>query len=463
MSQIGPYRIEGELGRGSMGVVYRGIDPVIGRTVAIKTIRLSNLADSLERSALEDRFLREARSAGILTHPNIVTVYHVGQEGDFAYIAMEFVNGPTLGQVMAATKKVASEKILEILRQTAAALDYAHHRGVIHRDVKPANIMLQENGAVKITDFGVAKLSSQSLTKTGMSVGTPSYMPAEQIQGKPVDGRADQYALAVVAYELLTAARPFDADTLTTLLFKVVYEQPTAPHAVNPDLSPALEPVFRRALSKEPTARFESCAEFVKQFEKAFLAKPSAPRKPPLLQRFSPVRRIAFAAGLGGILIAAAGVYAFVNASRDPERASVQGPVSTPATEMAPKAAPSNPLEDRPAAPAAPSPLETVTVTGIPKPLPVPSGEQAKKLIRKVNPVYPPLAQTARIEGEVFVSLLIGRDGTVKKAEALHGHPYLIPAALKAASQWIYEPTKVNGIPVEVETDVAVLFKLKRN
>ena len=429
-----------------MGVVFRGIDPVIGRTLAIKTIRLSDLVDPLDRSALEERLLREARSAGILSHPNIVTVYHAGREGDLAYIAMEFVNGPTLAQVMAATKSVAREKIVEIFKQAASALDYAHQNGVIHRDIKPANIMLQESGAVKITDFGVARLSSQTLTKTGMAIGTPSYMPAEQIQGKHVDGRADQYALAVIAYELLTGSRPFEADTLTTLMFKIVYEQPAPPHTLNPAVPAAIEPVLRRALSKDPVARFESCTEFVRNLERALHAGP-APALP-ARQRGKLIAALALSVALG-----AAALYAFWGTTRDEPQPLAQQQTAPPDV----------PEASRPAAPPSKqNRLETLTVTASEKPLEVPSAEQAKRLVRQVPPVYPPLAQTARIEGEVLVTLLIARDGTVKRAEALHGHPYLIPAALKAVAQWIYEPVLVKGSPVEVETDVAVVFKLKR-
>jgi TonB family protein len=459
MIQIGPYRIEGELGRGAMGVVFRGVDPVIGRTVAVKTIHLSEFQDPTDRNSLEERLLREARSAGILSHPNIVTVYHVGKEGDLAYIVMEFVSGPTLARVMSATRRIAREKLVEILRQTASALDYAHQNGVVHRDVKPANIMLQESGAVKITDFGVAKLSSQSLTKTGMSVGTPAYMPAEQIQGKAVDGRADQYAMAVLAYELITGTRPFEADTLTTLLFKIVYEQPVPPHSVNPEISPSLEPVFRKALSKNPAERYETCADFVRHFERAMVELPRAAKR----GNSAASRRktkILTACFTGLVLIGAGGVYLYD--TNESEGASVAGPVESANRSSLLETATQSPPTPKPpggantAARAKPQTFESA------KPIVLPGSEQAKKLIRRVPPEYPSLAQTARIEGEVFLSLLIARDGTVKRASALHGHPYLIPAALKAASQWLYQPTLVNGTPVEVETDVAVVFKLKR-
>lgn len=460
MSQIGPYRIEGELGRGAMGVVFRGIDPAIGRTVAVKTIQLSEFYDAAGPSLLEESLLREARSAGILSHLNIAAVYQAGIEEDIVYIAMEFVDGPTLAQVMAVTKRIAREKTAEILRQTASALDYAHQNGVVHRNLKPANIMLQESGAVKITGFGVAKLSSQSLTKAGMPAGTPAYMPAEQIQGKAVDGRADQYALAVIAYELLTGARPFEADTLTTLLFKIVYEQPAAPHTLDPEISSSLEPLFRRALSKDPAARFETCSEFVRSFERALA---EAPRVRKSTAPGGSQSRMKLVAGWTAALLlaAAVGTYVFWFGTHDSERASVAGPVDSANRSSFVEASRTSQEPFAPDTPAMPKPDE-ISRAEVEKPLELPGVVQARKLIRNVTPVYPPLAETSRIEGEVVLSMLIARDGTVKKASALHGHPYLIPAALKAASQWIYQPTLVNGTPVEVATDAAVVFKLKR-
>jgi TonB family protein len=451
MSQIGPYRIEGELGRGAGSAVFRGIDPASGRTVAIKTIQLSEFHDPGDREAFEQRFLQEARSAGTLSHPNIATVYQVGKEANLAYIAMEFVNGPTLAQIMRATKRFAREKIVEILRQTASALDYAHQNGVVHRDLKPANIMLLENGAVKITDFGIGRLSSQSLARTALSVGTPAYLPAEQIQGRTVDGRADQYAVAVLAYELLTGVRPFEADTLTTLLFKIVYEQPAAPHTLDPEIPASLEPVFRRALSKDSAARYDTCAEFVRHFERAIAEVPR------LRKHADPAgsrrrRKMAAAVLAGFVVAAAAGTYLFLYGTAESERASVAGPVGSANRRSL--------FEASRAAPSPPPPV-VAAISQAAKPLRLPDVVQTEKLIRKVSPEYPPLAETARIEGEVLLSLLIARDGTVRTVSALRGHPYLIPAALKAASQWLYQPTLVDGIPVEVETDVTMVFKLK--
>src|SRR5437870_11107400 len=195
MDRIGRYQIVKELGRGAMGVVYQAVDPTIGRHVAIKTIRLGELDDPDERAKLRERLFREARSAGILSHPGIVTIYDMEEQGDVAFIAMEFVDGPTLDQLLSAREPMPPERMMNILRQTAVAMDYAHQKGIVHRDIKPANIMIASDGAVKITDFGIAKLTTaQQYTQTGTIVGTPNYMSPKQVQGPPVSGRADQFS-----------------------------------------------------------------------------------------------------------------------------------------------------------------------------------------------------------------------------------------------------------------------------
>src|SRR5579863_2827822 len=201
-----------EVGRGAMGVVYRGQDPTIGRVIAIKSIRLKDLTDDAERERLRERLFREAQSAGILSHPGIVTIYDIAEENGMAYIFMEFVNGPPLEKMLRVEQTPDKETLLSIFRQTAAALDYAHRKGIVHRDIKPANIMIHEDGTAKITDFGVAKIMSQQLTQAGAIMGTPSYMSPEQVQGTPITGRADQFSLAVIAYEVLTGEKPFAAE-----------------------------------------------------------------------------------------------------------------------------------------------------------------------------------------------------------------------------------------------------------
>ena len=274
MEQIGRYQILGELGRGATGVVYRAQDPAIGRIIAIKTIRLSDFTDHTERERLRERLFREAQSAGILSHPNIVTIYDIAEENGLAYIFMECVDGPPLERVMGNPDPIPASLALSILRQTATALDYAHKKGIVHRDIKPANILIHEGTHAKITDFGVAKILSQQMTQSGVMMGTPNYMSPEQVQGHAVDGRADQFSLAVIAYEMLTGEKPFIADQLPALLFRIVREDPVAPERLNPSIGPRIEEVLRKALSKAANDRYVSCLDFVDAFDAACHSSP---------------------------------------------------------------------------------------------------------------------------------------------------------------------------------------------
>jgi serine/threonine-protein kinase len=253
-----------------MGVVHHAIDPNIGRPVAIKTIRWDEFATAEERDRLRDRLFREARSAGILSHPGIVTVYDVEERGEVAYIAMEFVNGPTLEHLLSSGEPLPPERVLQVLREAAAALDYAHRKGIVHRDIKPANVMITEAGAVKITDFGIAKISqSEQFTQTGAILGTPNYMSPEQVQGLTVDGRSDQFSLCVIAYEMLTGERPFAGEQLTTTVYKIVHEDPPATERLNPTLNARIDAALRKGLAKKPEARYISCTGFVTALEAA--------------------------------------------------------------------------------------------------------------------------------------------------------------------------------------------------
>jgi predicted Ser/Thr protein kinase len=255
-----------------MGVVYQAIDPTIGRTLAIKTIRLREVDDPAQRDRLKERLFLEARSAGVLSHSNIVTIYDMEEDDGVAYIAMQFVNGPTLDEVMSRPKAMGAQELFRVLRQTASALDFAHAKGIVHRDIKPANIMIDEHGTAKITDFGIAKVgTSGNLTLSGTILGTPNYMSPEQVQGKLVDGRADQFSLAVVAYEILTGDRPFAGEHLGTVVYKIVAEEPAVVHRLNPSLSPDIDGVIRKALSKKADGRYKNCIDFVNALEGACL------------------------------------------------------------------------------------------------------------------------------------------------------------------------------------------------
>jgi serine/threonine-protein kinase len=272
MDRIGRYKIVRELGRGAMGVVYLATDPTIGRAVAIKTIRLGEVTNAEERARLRERLFREARSAGVLSHPGIVTIYDMEAQDDVAYIAMEYVNGPTLDQLISG-QPLPADRMFSILGQAAVALDYAHQKGIVHRDIKPANIMVTEDGLSKITDFGIAKISTNDqFTMTGAIVGTPHYMAPEQVQGLAVDGRADQFSLAVITFEMLTGEKPFTGEQLTTVVYKIVAEEPVLAHRLNSTLNQQITNVLRRALAKKPDARYPNCEKFVDALEAACAA-----------------------------------------------------------------------------------------------------------------------------------------------------------------------------------------------
>ena len=267
MKQIGRYRIVSELGRGAMGVVYRAHDPQIDREVALKTIRLASHADPSEIEGMRDRLVREARLAGRLSHPGIVTIFDAGEQDGLAYVAMELVEGRSLADILAGP--VVPDRKLEflvaLLGKAGSALDYASANGVVHRDVKPANIMVSGQ-SVKLLDFGVARIASGQATRAGTVFGTPNYMSPEQVQGRQVDGRADQFSLAVIAYEVLCGVKPFEAPAVPATLFKIVHDDPEPLRAHVPDVPASLERVVLRALQKSPQDRFSSCEEFARAF-----------------------------------------------------------------------------------------------------------------------------------------------------------------------------------------------------
>ena len=269
MDTLGRYQILGELGRGGCGVVYRALDPGIGRTVAIKTILTD--AQSASGAALRERFRREARSAGILSHPNIVTIHDFSESGDIMFIAMEFIQGQTLGEKMAESGPLPLDVVLPVVRGAADALDYAHANNIVHRDVKPANLMLTTSGMVKVTDFGIAKMLDDEigLTSTGMVIGTAQYMSPEQIAAKPATGRSDQFSLAVIAYEMLTGQKPFQGNSWASVMHQIMSVDPPPVSQHRQDLGDEVTTVLRKALSKDPEARYASCREFADELSHA--------------------------------------------------------------------------------------------------------------------------------------------------------------------------------------------------
>src|SRR5438552_3620300 len=260
IDSIGKYEIRREIGRGAMGVVYEGYDPSIKRVVALKTIRADQLAGG-DPAAVIARFRREAQAAGRLNHPNIVSIYDFGEDGGVWYIAMEFVQGRELKECFETNERFKIADIVRIMSQILNALDYSHRQGVIHRDVKPANIFLLADGSVKVADFGIAHIESSNLTQVGTVMGTPSYMSPEQIMGLPVDGRSDLFSAGVVLYQFLTGERPF-AGSATTTMQKVLKEEPLPPSTLNVQLPPAMDTVVRKALAKRADERFQTAQEF---------------------------------------------------------------------------------------------------------------------------------------------------------------------------------------------------------
>ena len=270
-AQVGRFRIERPLGQGAMGNVYLAIDPAIERAVAIKIVRM-DLAGDDRREEVETRFLREAKIAGRLQHPNIVTIYDVGRDEGRTFIAMEYVDGRPLSRLLRPDVPLTHAQRFVIARQTAEALAHAHERQVIHRDVKPGNILIRNDGVVKVSDFGIGKLlggGAADVTRTGMMVGSPSYMSPEQIRGDTLDGRSDIFSLGIVLYEMFTGSRPFPGESVTSLVYQILHTEPRDPLLVHPDLPPLTTEIVRRALAKKRDDRYPSARDLVRDLERA--------------------------------------------------------------------------------------------------------------------------------------------------------------------------------------------------
>ncbi len=278
MTQIGRYEIESTLGRGAMGVVYLARDPIIGRKVALKTLRLD--VDDDVAGEFRERFLREAQAAGRLNHPAIVTIHDVGEDRDsgLLYIAMEYIEGRDLKQILATGHRFRPAEAARIVADIAVALDYAHQMGVVHRDVKPANIILTRDGSSRIADFGIARLESSNLTIDGQFIGTPNFMSPEQIRGEALDGRSDLFSLGVVLFTLLTGQRPFTGDSMHEVTRKIIEEATPIPSRVDPSVPAAFNPIVCKCMDKTPERRFQTGGELAKVL--AVLARSLVRRAP---------------------------------------------------------------------------------------------------------------------------------------------------------------------------------------
>jgi formylglycine-generating enzyme required for sulfatase activity/tRNA A-37 threonylcarbamoyl transferase component Bud32 len=260
VEKIGKYEIVGILGEGAMGVVYKGLDPIIERNVAIKTIRHD--APGLQGHNIRARFIREAQAAGRIHHPNIVGVYEYDQDAERDYIVMEFVQGVSLAEHLIKHRRLDVKKACDIMVRVLGALDFAHSKGVVHRDIKPSNIMLSDSGDVKVTDFGIARIESSTLTKVGTVVGTPSYMSPEQLLGQTVDQRSDIFSAGTLLYKLLTGDTPFTGSNVTEVIYRIVHSEHIHPSKRAPDLAGEFDNIITKALAKRPEDRYQTANEF---------------------------------------------------------------------------------------------------------------------------------------------------------------------------------------------------------
>lgn len=298
ITHLGRYEIISELGQGAMGVVYKATDPLIDRVVAIKTINLSLALD--EKDEYEQRFYQEARAAGRLSHHNIVTIYDVGKSGDVAYIAMEFLEGRELRDILNDTRgALPVDQAIDIVAQVAQGLAYAHEHGIVHRDVKPSNIMVVHDGHVKITDFGIARMASAAVrTQTGMVLGSPKYMSPEQVVGKVTDQRSDIFSLGVMLYEMLTGRAPFTGENINAIMYQTLNAVPPAPSSLNPAVPEMLNFIVAKAIAKGVEDRYQNAREMANDLRACRSSLPPSPAAAPTSQPASPQKLIEAAPGI---------------------------------------------------------------------------------------------------------------------------------------------------------------------
>lgn len=465
-AELGRYRIDGVIGRGGMGVVYDAYDPQIDRAVAIKTIALDALSDH-ERAMFEGRFRAEMRSAGRLQHHNIAALYDTGRDGGTAYIVMERVTGHDLKRRMAAGERYTLTQVLDIALQLLAALEFAHRHQVIHRDVKPANVMLQPDGTVKLCDFGVARLADSDATRTqGMIVGSLRYASPEQISGKPIDARTDVFSTGVLLFELLTGQLPFHGQTDVEVLHRIAHEAAPSLRSIDPQIPPEVDAAIRKALAKDPLDRFASAAEFARALGGSSVAametlpsagvsrpaalSPTGPgtTSPTVTQALAPdagrSRRGAMATAIGaGVLVLGAGAWWGLRSPAPAVTAQAPPPPQIrpqPAPQPAPAPAPvSNAVAPAPApapgpAAPAPSPAPPPAAPPVASPAPAPAPSPVPAPAPKAAPAAPRPAAIRVAEGTWIGHLTCGASLTAGNTGP-RAQPFKSAATIEVAGQ----------------------------
>jgi len=353
MEKIGKYKILGILGKGGMGIVYKALDPDIEREVAIKTIRFDTLSAGTHKDELMGRFIREARAAGKIAHPNIITVFDVGRENDLTYIVMQYIEGQSLQALIDSGKRLSPKEIVEVMKPICDALDYAHNSGIIHRDIKPANIMIDKSGKSFLADFGVARMETSTMTQSGTTVGTLIYMSPEQITGQKVDRRSDIFSLGIVLYELLAGKMPFCGDNISSIVYKIVNEHPTRITEINKDVPPGYDRVVHKTLAKNPDDRYQNCRELAAGLDNAeqileqTLAYETDKEQPPPAGAKKKTALVLVFSFLGVVLAAGGAYFIFAPKSAKPAKAVQSAPVEK--KEVLPPVTSSIPRSEKPA------------------------------------------------------------------------------------------------------------------
>jgi serine/threonine-protein kinase len=398
-SQIGKYEIVGVIGEGAMGTVYRAVDSVIGRTVAVKVMNAAIARDKGHRQ----RFLREAQAAGSLQHPNVVTIFDLGEIDGHLFIAMEFLHGVDLEKLMAGPDTLKLQSKLDIIVDVLMGLGYAHKNGIIHRDIKPANIRVSDDGKAKIMDFGVAHLASSDMTRTGLVVGTPSYMAPEQVTGGDTVPGTDIFAVGAVLYHLLTGSKPFEAPTLQSLFYRIVTDMPRQLDEVRPGLPPALSNIIQKAMAKDPANRYASALDMANEIigVRAGLSgnpyAPTASLTATILVPPEPVKittepkwkRFAIPGAAAAVLLVGWMAYAATRDNGNDRPAIVTTDTAVAATDSVKAVAPEAPTETVAPVPAAPVVAERED------PEPPPTKAQKKQVTRTPQRVQPPPSRVA--------------------------------------------------------------------